>query len=130
MTSLYKRIGLIFTTTGGLHTLLGIILFHAQLRAIYGAGIVNGIEEHYDRGFSFWFVFTGLLMMLLGFLMDWVVRKKQLILPKSFGYLLVALCLVGAIIMPVGGFWLALLQGVYIASQANKEPKSHSLSTN
>jgi uncharacterized membrane-anchored protein YitT (DUF2179 family) len=121
MPKLYKNIGLLFVGTGMLHTALGVLLFGNHLVAIYSAGLINGIGQHFDRGFAFWFVFAGLLMIILGYLMDWVVRKNQLRLPKSFGYLLIEVCLIGILVMPIGGFWLILLQGIYIVIQANKK---------
>ncbi len=53
--------------------------------------------------------------------MAWALRKNDIRLPKSFGYLLAGVCLIGVLLMPIGGFWLVSVHGIYIVVQADKE---------
>ena len=117
----YRYTGLIFMLTGVLHVVTGIVAFSNPFKAMLAAGLVDSVREPVDQ-LAFWFTFVGLMMGLTGYLMDWVVRQKGMVLPGAFGYVLTGLCLVGVVLIPTSGFWLVLLQGIYLISYSRQHP--------
>lgn len=114
MNRFYRYTGLIFMLTGILHVVTGVVVFRHLFNAMVAMGLVNSAREPVDHQLAFWFTFTGLVMGLTGYLMDWVVRQKGLVLPGTFGYVLTGLCVVGIVLIPPSGFWLVLPQGIYL----------------
>lgn len=122
MNRFYRYTGLIFMLTGVLHVVTGIVTFSNSFRAMLTEGLVNSAREPVDHQLAFWFTFVGLMMGLTGYLMDWVVRQKGMVLPGTFGYVLTGLCLVGVVLIPTSGFWLVLLQSIYLVSYSRQHP--------
>lgn len=114
MNRFYPYTGLTMLLTGVLHVTTGLIAFGPLFGAMLASGLINSAREPAEHRLAFWFTFVGLLMGLTGYLMDWVVRRKGMVLPRGFGYLLTGLCLVGVVLIPASGFWLVLLQGIYL----------------
>ena len=77
-------------------------------------GFVNTVRYEPAHQLAFWFTFAGPIMLLVGYLMDWVVRQKKLMLPAGVGYGLTGLFLLGVLLLPMSGFWLVLLLGTYL----------------
>ncbi|WP_246021793.1 DUF6463 family protein [Paenibacillus zeisoli] len=106
-----QQIGVLIMLTGLLHTGVGLILFTKYLLPILSEGVWNTVQEgQWERGTSFWFMMFGLLFIMLGYITDWLVRKRGISPPAAFGWMLFALCVLGVVIMPVSGFWLGLPQ--------------------
>ncbi|MBB3109623.1 hypothetical protein FHS18_001686 [Paenibacillus phyllosphaerae] len=112
MVSRTKRpIGLLLMLTGLLHSIVGIAIYAKHFVPIFSEGLWNTVGEgQWERGTAFWFMMFGLLLMLIGYISDWLMKKKGIAPPASFGWLLFVICLIGAVIMPVSGFWLGLPQ--------------------
>jgi hypothetical protein len=55
----------------------------------------------------FWFLFFGLLAMLLGWFLHRVERAGHAI-PRVVAWHLAALALAGGVLLPASGFWLVL----------------------
>ncbi|GAB3643357.1 DUF6463 family protein [Spirosoma arcticum] len=116
MNRFYRYTGLIFMLTGVLHVVTGVVAFKHQFNAMIATRSVASARESVDHQLAFWFTFVGLLMGPTGYLMDWVGRRKGMVLPSAFGYVLTGLWLVGVVLMPTSGFWLVLLQSIYLTS--------------
>ena len=106
-----RQVGLLLMLTGLLHTVVGLIIYMKQLQPIVAGGLWSTVGEgQWDRGTAFWFMMFGFLLILLGYTADWLMKKKEIALPAAFGWTLFAVCLIGAVVMPVSGFWLGLPQ--------------------
>lgn len=106
-----RQVGLFLMLTGLLHNVIGLILYGAELQPIVTDGLWNTLSEgQWERFAAFWFMMFGFLFMLLGFMTDWLLKKKGLAPPAAFGWMLLVLSLTGAVIMPMSGFWLVVPQ--------------------
>ena len=115
MNRFYRYTGLMMLLIGLLHVTTGVVAFHPAFREMLASGLVDSAREPMEHRLAFWFTFTGLLMGLVGYLMDWIVRQQRMRLPVAFGYVLTGLCVVGIILIPPSGFWLVLPLGIYLS---------------
>lgn len=110
---MHKKVGIFLMATAVIHTAIGFALFAQPWLDIWNAGILNSIDPHYDRATAFWFAFFGVLLWMLGQLVQWVQNRFGE-LPHSLGWWLMGLGVAGAAFMPVSGFWLVLPQAALI----------------
>ena len=90
-----------------IHCLLGFFLFAAPLRELLAGGLWNTLgTRDPSRYAAFWFMFGGVVTALVGYLADWIERVLGSALPRTLGWTLLAISLVGVILAPVSGFWL------------------------
>lgn len=90
-----------------LHCLLGVFLFAAPLRELVAGGLWNTLGTRDPMRYAaFWFMFGGVVTALVGYLADWIERVLGSTLPRSLGWTLLAISVVGVILAPVSGFWL------------------------
>lgn len=93
---------------GVVHNMVGIYFFLPVLREIVAAGVWNSIDMDPMRNLAFWFLFSGLMMMLAGYVVDWIEQTGEGALPPALGPSLLALLLLGIVTMPASGFWLLI----------------------
>ncbi len=106
-----RQVGLFLMLTGLIHTLFGLVFYLEQLQPIVVEGLWNTVEEgQWEQGAAFWFMMFGFMLIFVGYTADWLMKKKGIAPPAGFGWMLLAVCLIGAIIMPVSGFWLGIPQ--------------------
>lgn len=94
-----------------LHTFVGLWIFWKPLTDITQAGVFNSIEPHWDRGAAIWFMLWGVVLYMLGALVQWSYTKLQE-LPHFLGWSSLALSVLGGCLMPSSGFWLMLPVGI------------------
>lgn len=104
---------------GLLHQLVGVLFGLGVLPPFEGApvaaplldivsdGVIGAIEPHAARMVIFWFLMSGFLMLMAGWLAHLLERGRAL--PRSFGLALGAFSLGGALLIPLSGFWLGLI---------------------
>ncbi|MCA0756978.1 hypothetical protein KP806_18110 [Paenibacillus sp. N4] len=114
-----KHSGWMLEWTSYIHIAIGILVFWQPLADIFKNGGWNAVAFHYDRAAVFWFIFFGILMWVLGRLMRWLIADKKLVLPKALGWHLTIVATAGAFCLPVSGFWLVILQGIYLIRGAS-----------
>lgn len=108
--------GRLIIATAILHITLGIAFYAKPLHDIAAAGLLDTISNA-DRDAAFWFMFGGMLWLMIGYLAHWTQRKTGT-LPAAFGWGTIALSIAGIIIMPASGAWLVLGLGVLILAVA------------
>ena len=104
--------GLWLVLTGVGHNLIGLALRGDELAAIVSDGLFDTLSSA-EREAAFWFEAGGILMILLGALM----RHGELRgapPPRWLGWSLLLSGLLGAVCLPVCGFWLIVLQGAWL----------------
>ncbi|MBE2193380.1 MAG: hypothetical protein IAE83_04325 [Anaerolinea sp.] len=123
-----KRLGIALMAIAVLHQIVGIIVYYEPLAAIIGAGVVNTINPPWwDRDAAFWFLMFGALLFVYGAMTHWLL-KHEVPLPVFWGGGLAVICVVGVILMPASGFWLALPVAVYMVRSAGRgNPSSPAL---
>jgi hypothetical protein len=92
----------------GVLDLLYVLVFHfRQLAAIARDGFFDAVEigpAHLDREVAFWHLTCGITFLLLGWLVRWTQARTGT-LPAFLGWSLLALGFLGAVLVPVSGFW-------------------------
>jgi len=114
--------------TGIGHALVGVVLFHGPLAAILSDGIVNAIRDgQFDREAAFWFLLFSPACFLLGQLFDHAVAKRDQWLFAVVGWNVVAIGVVGALIMPVSGFWILIAIAPFVFKAARQNDRRSDL---
>ena len=92
---------------GAVHSVFGLVFLGDTLAILWNEGLFNTVNGQPEREFAFWFVFFGLLTILLGAVVDWTEVSKAG-LPQVFGWALLGLTLICVTVMPISGGWLLL----------------------
>lgn len=108
MESMKAWIGKSIVAIGVIHCMFGSIVFRKTLAELSREGFWNTVNGQPQREFAFWFIFFGVMAILLGLLMDWCERKFHE-LPVFLGWGLLALTVVCCTLMPISGGWLLLI---------------------
>lgn len=113
---------------GVVHNVVGIYFFLPVLRDIAAAGVWNSVDMDPMRNLAFWFLFSGFMIMLAGYVVDWIENLTNGALPPALGGSLLALLLMGIIVMPASGFWLLMpaIWGCFGAKRQHVERLAHS----
>jgi hypothetical protein len=116
--------GPLLIATGVLHLLVGLMFYVRPLTAIARDGFFNAVTPDlaapaFDRDAAFWFMFFGVMILILGALMHWSQARIGS-LPAFLGWALLSLGVAGVILMPLSGFWLVLPQAVLVLAVARR----------
>ncbi len=87
------------------HTVFGLVGLRGTFADLVRDGLVNTVNGQPEREFAFWFVATGLFLVLFGAVIDWFERGGYP-LPGFLGWALGVLSVAGVLIMPASGWWL------------------------
>ncbi|MBW3631342.1 MAG: hypothetical protein KY464_18920 [Gemmatimonadetes bacterium] len=107
-----RWIGRWLFAVGVLHNALGVYMYTIPLAAMISTGVWNSTGMDPARSLAFWFIISGLLMMLVGYMVDWAETSGRTPFPSGLAPSLLALTALGIVVMPVSGFW-AILPAVY-----------------
>lgn len=103
-----KRIGIILMAIAVLHEVVGIFFYGSTLVEIINAGFFNTINPPYwQRDAAFWFLMFGVMLFLYGWAVDWSLRELNYV-PTFLSWGLLLICIIGVMMMPASGFWLAI----------------------
>ena len=97
------------------HTVFGFAMFSGTLAGIVRRGIFNTVGEDALTGAVAWFLLFGFVLFLAGLAIGELETVSSRPLPRSLGWALLFVILVGVVLMPVSGFWLALPPAVSLA---------------
>ena len=91
-----------------LHEVVGLFFYTDALNDILQAGFFNTINPPYwERDAAFWFLMFGVTLLLMGWVAQWMQDNTGTI-PRFFSIGLLLMCIVGVMMMPASGFWLAI----------------------
>jgi hypothetical protein len=105
-----------------LHAAFGMWIGRRALVAMAREGFVNAVDPHLDRMFVFWFLLQSPLLWIVGRVALWLASEGRRP-PAWLGRSLLALALMGAVLMPVSGFWLILAPATWLCLAA-RAPRS------
>jgi hypothetical protein len=117
--------GYLLLVTGILHTLIGLVDGYPQLVAMAQDGFINTATSSPEREAIFWFLVCGLALMLAGLLALGYKRS----LPAPFGWGLLLLSVVGALLLGPSGFYLVIPQAIYILVVAYRRVRTRQRGT-
>ena len=107
------------------HTLVGLILFAEPLQATVREGIVGAIVPHFDRVAAFWFLLFSPALYMLAQVIDRAVASRTPEVVRVVSWYLLVLGIIGAVMIPLSGFWLLMaigLLGIRTAGQMTVLP--------
>lgn len=87
---LWKYSGTFLTWTGIIHTIYAFFIGKDALGKMLGDGLVDSVGEDYERGFAFWFLICGIVLILWGQTLQYYIKKEQKPAPAFLGLLHVA----------------------------------------
>ena len=90
-----------------IHTLVMIVLFPSVLAEIVKRGIFNSVGDDPLIGAVTWFGLFGVLLFIFGMAIKTLEYSNQGV-PLSMAWAILVLTVLGIVLMPVSGFWLAL----------------------
>jgi len=109
--------GLLLIGIGVLHTIFGVFQGYSVLSRIshttFSTETGRQLVTALGRQFVFWFLFGGLLMLVLGHLFTWIEQRLNHRVPSFIGWELLVLSVNGLALMPLSGFWLVLAVAIY-----------------
>ena len=115
--------GNLLTATGILHCGVGLLIpeIRTPLLRIVSERSTSAadLNDRYQREFSFWFQFGGIMMISQGFLLRKYCQATKKPPPQWFGWYLTAMSAASVAVMPDSGFWLVLGQGMWILYQGD-----------
>ena len=92
---------------GVIHLSFGIFFMHTTLAVLWSEGLVNTVNGQPRREAVFWFLCTGIMMLIVGVLVDQAERRR-LVIPRSVTWSFVVLTVIGVVVMPISGIWLLI----------------------
>ena len=92
---------------GVIHSLFGIFFMHTTLAVLWSEGLVNTVNGQPPREAVFWFLCTGIMLLIVGVLVDRMERER-LAIPRFVTGLFAALTVIGVVVMPISGIWLLI----------------------
>ena len=99
------------------HTLFGLVAFNKQLISIVQRGVFNTVLGDAITALAAWFILFGAALFICGLAVDAIEQRSPDPIPKSLGWSLLALTVVGVCLMPASGFWLAFPPAIAILAK-------------
>lgn len=114
----WRYSGIFLIVTGIGHILIGVLLGLDRLLAIANGHFTDLLIKSPEHTAFFWYVVSGLLVIYLGHLSHWAIKRTNLPLPSFLGWYLLLTTIVLGIYMPVSAIWLVIPQA-FIILKAN-----------
>jgi hypothetical protein len=92
---------------GVIHSLFGIVFMHPVLAILWSEGLVNTVNGQPPREAVFWFLCTGVMLLVVGVLVH-QAEREDLVIPRFVTWSFAALTLTGVVVMPISGIWLMI----------------------
>ncbi len=111
--------GWILMAIGTIHVAFFLWLGRGPLLAVAQDGFVKALYPHHDRLEIFWSLCFGVMAVFLGQLISWT-EARRMRTPAWLGWELLGLGVIGAVLMPVSGWWVIILIGVLIVAGSRR----------
>jgi len=115
-------VGSVVVGIGVLHNVVGVLATWPHLVELVQEGWFGTVPDDAPwRMATFWFLWFGWMLMLLGG--SWhVAERRGMVIPGWLGVAFVVMGMVGAAAMPVSGFWTVLPVGAMIWWRSQARP--------
>ena len=103
------------------HTAFAVILFGDVMLSMIQRGLFDSVGADPMVGAVVWFFLFGALLFIFGLALWELERATDGTLPRSLGWSLLSLTIVGVVLMPYSGFWLAFPPAIAILNRKHAE---------
>lgn len=100
-------IGFWLMGVAALHTLFTFVASGKALVSIAQRGVFNSVGDDPMTGGVVWSAFFGIALFTCGLAIVALEKSSPNPIPKSIGWCLLIIIIVGVVLMPISGFWLA-----------------------
>lgn len=109
---------------GMIHLSFGLAFMHEVLTLLWSERLWNTVNGQPPREAVFWFLCTGIMMLIVGVLVH-QVEREGLTIPRFVIWSFAGLVVVGVIVMPISGIWLLIppVVGMVIRGQKVTEER-------
>jgi hypothetical protein len=90
-----------------LHTVFGLVVFHADLLSMLSVGLFNSVGQEPRRAAVAFFLLFVFLLAALAQAITALERSGQHTVLRRIGWSLLLMCAMAVVWMPASGFWLA-----------------------
>lgn len=104
-----------------IHTIFAFLVFLEVISQIFLDGVFDSIGVDPLRGAVVWFLFFGFVLFALGLAINIIEEISNGDIPVSIGFSLLFIVLLGVVLMPISGFWLALPPALVIIYKRYKK---------
>jgi hypothetical protein len=92
---------------GVIHSLFGLLFMRGTLAVLWSEGLLNTVNGQPAREIVFWFLCTGVLLLIVGVLIDHAERR-HFDIPSFVVWSFAVLTVIGVVVMPISGIWLLI----------------------
>jgi len=92
---------------GVIHSLFGIFFMRSTLATLWSEGLLNTVNGQPPREAVFWFLCTGIMLLIVGVLAN-QAEREGLPMPRFVTWSFAVLAIIGVIVMPISGIWLLI----------------------
>ena len=107
---------------GVIHLTFGLVFMHDILALLWSEGLWNTVNGQPPREQVFWFLCTGIMLLIVGVLVN-QVERSGLAIPRFVTWTFAGLVVAGVVVMPISGIWLLIppVAGLVIRRQRSTE---------
>jgi hypothetical protein len=109
-------IGRWLMAVAALHVVIAVVQYHDVLALVAQRGVLNTVAGVPEIGAVVWSLLFG-AVAFIGGLAVFALEKSGVALPKSLGWCLLVLASVGAVLVPMSGFWLVFPPAIGIVAR-------------
>lgn len=91
-----------------IHTVFGFVFFAPTLGGMLGRGLFNSVGQDAMAGAATWFLLFGGPLALVAWQIGLAEQRAAWAELRVLGWGILALTILGLLLMPMSGFWLAL----------------------
>jgi hypothetical protein len=91
-----------------LHTLFAAVVFGKVLLNIVQRGVFNTVGQDPMTGTAVWFLLFGAVLALMGMAIHTLEHSRNFTSARAIGVGTLLMTILGIVLMPASGFWLAL----------------------
>lgn len=99
--------GVWLMVVAGIHTVFGLVFFYSTLQQMAAQGFYNTVGEDPLRGAVVWFLLFGFMLFAFALAVLGLERQTATGCWPALGIGLLLIIVLGIVLMPVSGFWLA-----------------------
>ena len=92
---------------GVIHLTFGLVFMHETLALLWSERLWNTVNGQPPREAVFWFLCTGLMLLITGVLID-QLEHERLVIPRFVTWSFAVLTVIGVVVMPISGIWLLI----------------------